>query len=193
MFERFQDPARRAVTLAEKEARSLGHGKIGTEHLLLGLLAEGEGVAAQALADMGVTLESVRAQTEQLIGRGVAFPGRLGIPIGEEAMKSMHIAWRRAAQTGSTWINTEHLLLGLMRRDGEESVAVSVISALGVDIRLLERQVLARIRAKDWHRSDDPRTPELIREELDLVELTAELLRTELAEAEALVHLRITT
>lgn len=190
MFERFQDPARRAIVLAEKEAGLLGHGKVDTEHLLLGVLAENEGVAAQALADMSVTFELVRAKVELLVGHGTVTPDRLGIPIGEEAMKSLHIALRRAAQTGSTWVGTEHLLLGLLARD--ESVAVKVITSLGVDIVLLQRQVLARIRAKEWHRLDEPRTPELVREELDLVELTAELLRAELTAAEAREHLQST-
>lgn len=192
MFERYTDRARRVVVLAQDEAKLLGHTRIGTTHLLLGMVAEGESIAGKALADFGLTLKEVREAAEQAVGRGEDFRAGASIPFSENAKRSLEVAYRRAAQTaGSYYIDTEHILLGVLARD--ESVAVKVLGSLDVDISQLQRQVLGRIRATEWHRSDDPRTPELIREELDLVELTAELLRTELAEAEDRVHLRITT
>src|SRR6266545_6186789 len=117
LFQRFTDRARRAVHLAQEEARLLRHNYVGTEHLLLGLLYEGEGVAAQALGSLGVSLQAVRAQVEQIIGHGPTTPTG-HIPFTPRAKKALELSLREALALGHNYIGTEHLLLGLIR-DGE--------------------------------------------------------------------------
>jgi prophage maintenance system killer protein len=130
MFQRFTDRARRVVHLAQEEARLLRHNYVGTEHLLLGLLYEGEGVAAQALASLGVSLERVRAQVEEIIGRGQTTPSG-HIPFTPRAKKVLELSLREALQLGHSYIGTEHLLLGLLREG--EGVAAQVLLNLGAD------------------------------------------------------------
>src|ERR1700722_14956299 len=117
MFERFTDRARRVVVLAQEEARMLNHNYIGTEHLLLGLIHEGQGVAARALGSLGVSLEAVRAQGEQIIGQGQEAPSG-HIPFPPRAKKVLELSLRESRQLGHDYIGTEHLLLGLLR-EGE--------------------------------------------------------------------------
>src|SRR6266498_1204319 len=115
MFERFTDRARRVVVLAQEEARLLNHNYIGTEHILLGLIHEGEGVAAKALESLGISLEAVRAQVEEIIGQGQQAPSG-HIPFTPRAKKVLELSLREALQLGHNYIGTEHILLGLIRQ-----------------------------------------------------------------------------
>ena len=147
MFERFTDRARRVVVVAQDESRSLGHDYIGTEHILLGLIREGEGVAAQALASLGVSLEAARQQVEEIAGRGSRqVPGH--IPFTPRAKKALELSLREAMHLGRNYIGTEHILLGLIREgenegEGEgEGVAVQVLTRLGADPDRTRQQVI---------------------------------------------------
>ena len=139
MFERFTDRARRVVVLAQEEARLLVHNYIGTEHLLLGLIHEDEGVAARALESLGISLGAVRAQVEEMIGRGGQAPyGH--IPFTPRAKKVLELALREALQLGHSSIGTEHILLGLIREG--EGVAAQVLVKLGADPVQVRRRVV---------------------------------------------------
>ncbi len=139
MFQRFTDRARRAVHLAQEEARLLRHNYVGTEHLLLGLLYEGEGVAAKTLGSLGISLEAVRAQVEQIIGHGPTTPTG-HIPFTPRAKKVLELSLREALQLGHHYIGTEHLLLGLLREG--EGVAAQVLARLGADHARVREAVL---------------------------------------------------
>ncbi|GGM04212.1 ATP-dependent Clp protease ATP-binding subunit [Nakamurella endophytica] len=139
MFERFTDRARRVVVLAQEEARMLNHNYIGTEHILLGLIHEGEGVAAKALESMGIALEGVRAQVEEIIGQGQQAPSG-HIPFTPRAKKVLELSLREALQLGHNYIGTEHILLGLIREG--EGVAAQVLQKLGADLNRVRQQVL---------------------------------------------------
>src|SRR6266516_4587887 len=139
MFERFTDRARRVVVLAQEEARMLNHNYIGTEHLLLGLIHEGEGVAAKALESMGISLEAVRQQVEEIIGQGQAAPTG-HIPFTPRAKKVLELSLREALQLGHNYIGTEHILLGLIREG--EGVAAQVLQKLGADLNRVRQQVI---------------------------------------------------
>ena len=139
MFERFTDRARRVVVLAQEEARMLNHNYIGTEHILLGLIHEGEGVAAKALESLGISLEGVRSQVEEIIGQGQSAPSG-HIPFTPRAKKVLELSLREALQLGHNYIGTEHILLGLIREG--EGVAAKVLVKLGVDLERLRNQVL---------------------------------------------------
>ena len=128
MFERFTDRARRVVVLAQEEARLLNHNYIGTEHILLGLIHEGEGVAAKALESLGISLEAVRSQVEEIIGQGGSSPSG-HIPFTPRAKKVLELSLREALQLGHNYIGTEHILLGLIREG--EGVAAQVLVKLG--------------------------------------------------------------
>ena len=138
MFERFTDRARRVVVLAQDEARMLNHDYIGTEHLLLGLIGEGEGVAARALESLGISLDAVRQQVEQVIGRGQQAPSG-HIPFTPRAKKVMELALREANDLGHSYIGTEHILLGLIREG--DGVAAGVLTGLGADRPQVRQQV----------------------------------------------------
>src|ERR1700716_3139854 len=139
MFERFTDRARRVVVLAQEEARMLNHNYIGTEHILLGLIHEGEGVAAKALESLGISLEAVRQQVEEIIGQGQQAPsGR--IPFTPRAKKVLELSLREALQLGHNYIGTEHILLGLIREG--EGVAAQVLVRLGADLNRVRQQVI---------------------------------------------------
>ena len=129
MFERFTDRARRVVVLAQEEARLLNHNYIGTEHILLGLIHEGEGVAAKALESLGISLEAVRQQVEEIIGQGGSSPSG-HIPFTPRAKKVLELSLREALQLGHNYIGTEHLLLGVVRTDG--GVAASILGDRGI-------------------------------------------------------------
>src|SRR5438876_11351613 len=139
MFERFTDRARRVVVLAQEEARMLNHNYIGTEHLLLGLIHEGEGVAAKALESMNISLEAVRSQVEDIIGQGQAAPTG-HIPFTPRAKKVLELSLREALQLGHNYIGTEHILLGLIREG--EGVAAQVLQKLGADLNRVRQQVI---------------------------------------------------
>jgi ATP-dependent Clp protease ATP-binding subunit ClpA len=139
MFERFTDRARRVVVLAQEEARLLNHNYVGTEHLLLGLIHEGQGVAAKALESLGISLEAVRAQVEEIIGQGQQAPTG-HIPFTPRAKKVLELSLREAKQLGHNYIGTEHILLGLIREG--EGVAAHVLVELGADLSRARGQVI---------------------------------------------------
>ncbi|ADL11220.1 ATP-dependent Clp protease ATP-binding subunit [Corynebacterium pseudotuberculosis] len=139
MFERFTDRARRVIVLAQEEARGLNHNYIGTEHILLGLIHEGEGVAAKALESMGISLEAVRQEVEEIIGHGSEPP--VGhIPFTPRAKKVLELSLREGLQMGHKYIGTEFLLLGLIREG--EGVAAQVLVKLGADLPRVRQQVI---------------------------------------------------
>jgi ATP-dependent Clp protease ATP-binding subunit ClpC len=139
VFERFTDPARRVVVFAQEEARMLNHNYIGTEHILLGLIHEGEGVAAKALESLNISLEAVRQQVEEIIGQGQAAPTG-HIPFTPRAKKVLELSLREALQLGHNYIGTEHILLGLIREG--EGVAAQVLQKLGADLNRVRQTVI---------------------------------------------------
>jgi Clp amino terminal domain, pathogenicity island component len=139
MFERFTDRARRVVVLAQEEARGLNHDYIGTEHILLGLIHEREGVAARALTELGISLEGARAQVVAEIGHGKQAPGG-HIPFTPRAKKVLELSLREALQLGHNYIGTEHILLGLIREG--EGVAAQVLVTLGASLERVRQQVV---------------------------------------------------
>ena len=162
MFERFTDRARRVIVLAQEEARQLNHNYIGTEHILLGLIHEGEGVAPQALSELGISLQSVRLQVEQIIGQGAAAPPG-HIPFTPRAKKVLELSLREALQLGHNYIGTEHILLGLVREG--EGVAAQVLQKLGAGLHRVREEVI-RVLSKysgesqpDVDAADRPESP----------------------------------
>ena len=139
MFERFTQRARRVVVLAQEEARMLDHNYIGTEHILLGLIREGEGVAAKALESLGISLEAVRQQVETIIGRGQQAPSG-HIPFTPRAKQVLELSLREAKALGHNYIGTEHILLGLIREGS--GVAAQVLVQLGADLNRSRQQVV---------------------------------------------------
>ena len=138
MFERFTDRARRVVVLAQEEARMLNHDYIGTEHLLLGLIHEGDGVAAKVMESLGISLEEVRQQVSAMITSGQqAASGHL--PFSPQLKNVLELALREAGQLGHDYIGTEHLLLGIVRE--RDSVAAQVLVRLGADVNRVGQQV----------------------------------------------------
>ena len=153
MFERFTDRARRVVVLAQEEARMLNHNYIGTEHILLGLIHEGEGVAAKALESLGISLEAVRQQVEEIIGQGQQAPSG-HIPFTPRAKKVLELSLRESRQLGHDYIGTEHILLGLIREG--EGVAAQVLVKLGADLNRVRQQVIQLLHG---HRGEEPAAP----------------------------------
>jgi len=151
MFERFTDRARRVVVLAQEEARMLNHNYIGTEHILLGLIHEGEGVAAKALESLGISLEGVRQQVEEIIGQGQQAPSG-HIPFTPRAKKVLELSLREALQLGHNYIGTEHILLGLIREG--EGVAAQVLVKLGADLNRVRQQVIQLLSG--YHQGKEP-------------------------------------
>jgi hypothetical protein len=139
MFEKFTDRARRVVVLAQEEARMLNHNYIGTEHILLGLIHEGEGVAAQALESLGISLGVVRQQVEDIIGQGQQAPTG-HVPFTPRAKKVLELSLREALQLGHNYIGTEHILLGLIREG--DGVAAQVLVRLGADPDQVRERVI---------------------------------------------------
>ena len=139
MFERFTDGSRRVVVLAQDEARRLNHDYIGTEHILLGLIREGDGVAARTLESLGISLDAVRQQVEEIIGRGQQAPSG-HIPFTPRAKKVLELSLRESLQLGHDYIGTEHILLGLIREG--DGVAAQVLVKLGADLNRVRLQVV---------------------------------------------------
>ncbi len=139
MFERFTDRARRVVVLAQEEARMLDHNYIGTEHILLALIHEGQGVAARALTALGISLAATRQAVEDIIGRGTQAPSG-HIPFTPRSKKVLELSLREALQLGSDYIGTEHILLGLIREG--DGVAAQVLVSSGVDLNRARQQVI---------------------------------------------------
>ena len=140
MFERFTERARQVVVLAQDEARALNHGYIGTEHLLLGLLREEEGIAARVLASLDITVEDVRTQVARIVGQGDEQTVTGQIPFTPRAKKVLELSLREANRLGHNYIGTEHILLGLIREG--EGVAAQVLVKLGADLNRVRQQVL---------------------------------------------------
>ncbi len=145
MFERFTDRARRVVVLAQEEARMLNHAHIGTEHLLLGLVHEGQGVAARALEALGISLEAVRREVEEIIGRGEQAP-QGHIPFTPRAKKVLELSLRESTQLGHQYIGTEHILLGLLREG--EGVAAQVLVKMGTDLNRARQKVIELLHGR---------------------------------------------
>jgi ATP-dependent Clp protease ATP-binding subunit ClpC len=139
MFESFTDRARRVVVLAQEEARMLNHNYIGTEHILLALIREGQGVAARALESLGISLEAVRQQIEEIIGQGQQAPAG-HIPYTPRAKKVLELSLLEAKQIGHNYVGTEHILLGLIREG--EGLAAQVLVRLGADLNRARQQVI---------------------------------------------------
>ena len=156
MFERFTDRARRVVVLAQEEARMLNHNYIGTEHILLGLIHEGEGVAAKALESLGISLEAVRSQVEEIIGQGQQAPSG-HIPFTPRAKKVLELSLREALQLGHNYIGTEHILLGLIREG--EGVAAQVLVKLGADLTRVRQQVIQLLSGYQGKEAESAGTP----------------------------------
>ena len=153
MFERFTNQSRRVVVLAQEEARMLNHNYIGTEHLLLGLLHEGKGSAAQVLTAMDITLGAARDQVVAMIGRGQdQLSGH--IPFTPHAKKSLELSLREALQLGDGYIGTGHLLLGLIRQG--DNTAVKMLSNLGADLNDLRTRVIQELRDHPEEGKDAP-------------------------------------
>ena len=146
MFEKFTDRARRVVVLAQEEARLLNHNYIGTEHILLGLIHEGQGVAARALESLGISLEDVRQNVVEMIGRGQEAPSG-HIPFTPRAKKVLELSLRESQQLGHEYIGTEHILLGLIREG--EGVAAQVLVKLGADLNRVRQQVLQLLDGRE--------------------------------------------
>jgi ATP-dependent Clp protease ATP-binding subunit ClpC len=145
MFERFTDRARRVVVLAQNEARDLGHNYIGTEHILLALIDEGQGVAAKALDALGIGQDAARQQVEEIIGRGKgASEGH--IPFTPRAKKVLELSLREALQLGHHYIGTEHILLGLLREG--EGVGAQVLTGFGADLDRTRQQVIQLLHGR---------------------------------------------
>jgi len=141
MFERFTDRARRVIVLAQEEARMLDHGWIGTEHLLLGLLHEGEGVAAKALESMGIGLDAMRQAVMDAIGRGEQPQPESGhIPFTPRSKKVLELSLRESRRLGHDYIGTEHILLALIREG--DGVGAQVLVRAGVDFDRARRRVI---------------------------------------------------
>jgi ATP-dependent Clp protease ATP-binding subunit ClpC len=153
LFERFTDRARRVVVLAQEEARLLNHNYIGTEHILLGLIHEGEGVAARALEGMSISLESVRFQVVEIIGQGSQAPSG-HIPFTPRAKKVLELSLREALQLGHNYIGTEHILLGLIREG--EGVAAQVLQQLGADLPKVRQTVIQLLSGVQGEEGSQP-------------------------------------
>ena len=190
MFERFTDRARRVVVLAQEEARILEHNYIGTEHLLLGLIAEGEGVAARALGQLHVSLSAVRAEVQEIVGQGDTTP-TAHIPFTRRAKKVLELALRESHGLGHNYIGTEHILLGLVREG--EGVAAQVLRSRGVRLADVRVTVIALLEGQSAGRSQEvrlrPMTNDEFVEYLDWVvdDYAAELERNGKAVGEAAV------
>ncbi len=175
MFERFTDRARRVVVLAQEEARMLNHNYIGTEHILLGLIHEGEGVAAKALEQLGISLEAVRSQVEEIIGHGEVAPTG-HIPFTPRAKKVLELSLRESLQLGHNYIGTEHILLGLIREG--EGVAAQVLQKLGADLNRVRQQVIKLLQGYESGHAEQilPEIAQRGRRARDLAERLADVL-----------------
>jgi ATP-dependent Clp protease ATP-binding subunit ClpC len=153
LYERFTDRSRRVIVLAQEESRMLKHNYIGTEHILLGLIHEGEGVAAKALKELNVSLEAARQRVEEIIGRGQAFPTDR-IPFTPRAKNVLELALRESLQLGHNVIGTEHILLGLIREG--EGVGAQVLQDLGAYTTQVRQTVLQRLVGRVAGREEIP-------------------------------------
>src|SRR5271167_317429 len=142
MFERFTEKAIKVIMLAQEEARRLGHNFVGTEQILLGLIGEGTGIAAKTLKAAGLNLKDARVEVENVIGRGSGFVA-VEIPFTAGSKRALEWSWDEARQLGNNYIDTQHLLLGLLRQD--EGIAVDVLTVFGIDPQRLRRAIILAI------------------------------------------------
>jgi ATP-dependent Clp protease ATP-binding subunit ClpC len=175
MFERFTDRARNVVVLAQEEARMLNHNYIGTEHILLGLIHESQGLAAKALEATGISLEPARQRVEEIVGPGQRAPSG-HIPFTPRAKKILELSLREALQLSHNYIGTEHILLGLIREG--EGVATQVLVDLGADLNGIRQQVIQL-------QADNPMTEEMPRAARARASARAEAARADAAQAQA--------
>jgi ATP-dependent Clp protease ATP-binding subunit ClpC len=154
MFERFTDRSRRVVVLAQEEARMLSHEYVGTEHILLGLIRQDGGVAAQALESLGISEEAARQQVGEIVGRGQAGPATGHLPITPRGKKVLQLSLREAIALGHGHVGTEHILLGLVRED--DGVARRVLDGLGADPNTIRQQVIRLVSVRQVR--DEPGT-----------------------------------
>jgi ATP-dependent Clp protease ATP-binding subunit ClpC len=150
MFQRFTDRARRVVVLAQEEARMRNHSFIGTEHILLALIDEGDGTGAKALESLGIRRDAVRQQVEEIIGQGQHAPSG-HIPFTPRAKQVLELSLRESVQLGHDYIGTEHILLGLIREG--DGVAAQVLVKLGADLDRVRQQVIQLIST--WREQPD--------------------------------------
>ena len=178
MFERFTERARQVVVLAQDESRRLGHDYIGTEHILLGLLREEEGIAARVLETLDVTLEEVQADVIRVVGRGET-PETGQIPFTPGGKKTLELALREAVALGHNYIGTEHVLLGLVRAD--EGVGAEILREHDADPERIRQAIIRKLSGSPPLGEPKP--------EPDEVELTCPSLAPEvLAELERLTR-----
>jgi hypothetical protein len=163
MFERFTERARRVVVLAQEEARMLDHNWIGTEHILLGLIREGEGVAAKTLESLDISLDAVRQKVEEIIGRGQQPPSG-HIPFTPRTKKVLELALRESQQLGHNYIGTEHILLGLIREG--DGAAAQVLVTLGADLNRVRQQAIQLLHG---HSAEEPEPARSAERELRLL------------------------
>ena len=174
MFGRFTERAQRVIVLSQEEARRLGHNVVGTEHILLGLIAEGEDVAARSLLSMGISIDQVRGEVERIIGRG-GQPTQGQIGFTPRSKRVLELAFDEARRLGHTYIGTEHLLLGLIREG--EGVAAQVLNNLGADLEKVRAQVTSQLGGGGQSKTQAPRqkkTPTLDQFGRDLTSLAQE-------------------
>ena len=174
MFGRFTERAQRVMVLSQEEARRLGHSVVGTEHILLGLIAEGEDVAARALLSLGISIDQVRAEVERIIGRGEK-PTEGPIGFTPRSKRVLELAFDEARRLGHAYIGTEHLLLGLIREG--EGVAAQVLHNLGADLEKVRTQVTSQIGGSGQAKAQKPRsgkTPTLDQYGRDLTAMARE-------------------
>src|SRR5690554_4731629 len=174
MFGRFTERAQRVIVLSQEEARRLGHSVVGTEHILLGLIAEGEDVAARSLLSMGISIDQVRGEIERMIGRG-GKPSEGQIGFTPRSKRVLELAFDEARRLGHTYIGTEHLLLGLIREG--EGVAAQVLNNLGADLEKVRSQVTSQLGGGGKAKTQIPRsnkTPTLDQFGRDLTSLASE-------------------
>jgi ATP-dependent Clp protease ATP-binding subunit ClpC len=180
MFERFTERARRVVVLAQDEARLLSHNYLGTEHILLGLLREGHGVAARVLESAGISLDAVRQQVEEIIGRGREAPPEGHIPFTPRAKKVLELSLSEAMLLGHTYIGTEHILLGLIREG--EGVAAQVLVGLGLDLDYARQRVIARLTGRGHVPGDAPSVGDDLRHRLAVIAARLDVIERKLGE-----------
>ena len=154
MFERFTEPARQVIVLSQQESRSLAHDYIGTEHILLGLLREQNGLAAAVLGSLDISFEGVLAQVEHIVGKGDASDATGQIPFTPRAKKTLDLALREALALGHDYVGTEHILLGLGQE--REGVAFSILRHFGADAETIRNRVIAMLSDPDRR---EPVTP----------------------------------
>lgn len=186
MFERYTDRARRVIVLAQEEARQFNHNYIGTEHLLLGCIHEGEGVAARALTGLAISLEQVRGHVEQIIGHGSS-PQHGQIAYTPRAKKVLELSLREALQLGHNYIGTEHILLGLIREG--EGVAAQTLVKLGADLATVRQKVIELLTGFEGKAAEPGHVQQLLERELQglnrhIAEVEKELTRLHTARTE---------